>query len=70
MYKIYLQPTHLRNKIEIYKKVTALRNEVICHDSINLAYVDPFPFQLTFFVILNLCTYSRKKIFYVVYRSA
>jgi hypothetical protein len=48
MYKIYLRPTHLRNKIEIYKKVIALRNEVICHDSINLAYADLFPFQLTF----------------------
>jgi hypothetical protein len=48
MYKIYLQPTHLRNKIEISKKVTTLRNEVICHDSINLVYADSFPFQLIF----------------------
>jgi hypothetical protein len=47
MYKIYLRPTHLCNKIEFQKKVTALRNEIICHDSINLVYIDPFPFELT-----------------------
>jgi hypothetical protein len=40
----YLQHTFTQRSRKL-EKGNALRNEVICHDSINLAYVNPFPFN-------------------------